>query len=531
MNVHFRKDGRRILALWFPHLASDRIFRQRLGRSWRSVLPGRRPPLIISHRENNTQRIAALDEQAEALRLKRGMGIADARAMYPSVEIIESEPAADRKLLESLADWCDRYTPLVTIEEPDGLFLDITGCVHLFGGERPMLDDILARLFQQGFHARAGLASTPGAAWAAARFLGSGIIEPGKEDELLAPLPLSALRIDPAVRIGLESVGLRTAGAVMAAPRAPLARRFGKQLLARLDQALGRIEEAISPRLPVPPLSVERHLVEPIVLTEDIKILTGLLAATLKKDLERRGEGARILQLALFRVDGAVCRIMIGTSRPLREPSLMERLFHEKLAALEGNIDVGYGFELVRLSALSVAHFEMEQTDLAGGAGDDSEALALFADRIRARLGEHAVLKPVPVESHIPERAITMVPFVEASGKDRSMKERQATLARLGEPERPVRLFLYPEPVEVAATEIPEGPPLLFRWRRVMHRVIRSEGPERISPEWWHEEKDAPTRDYFRVEDGDGRRYWLYRQGLYETSRETPRWFMHGIFA
>jgi protein ImuB len=527
MNAHFRKDGQRILALWFPHLPSDRIFRQRLGRSWRSTPPGRRSPLLISHRDNNTQRIAALDEQAEALRLKRGMGIADACTMYPAVEVIEAEPAADRSLLESLADWCDRYTPLVATEGTDGLFLDISGCVHLFGGERPMLDDVLARLFQQGFHARAGLASTPGAAWAAARFLGAGIVEPGKEDQFLAPLPLSALRIEPAVRVSLESVGLRTAGVVMSAPRAPLARRFGKQLLIRLDQALGRIEEAISPRLPVPALSVERHLAEPIVLTEDIKALTALLAATLKKDLERRGEGARVLQLALFRVDGAVCRIVIGTSRPLREPSTIQRLFHEKLAAIESDIDAGYGFELVRLSALAVAHFEMEQTDLDGNAGDDGEALVVFADRVRARLGEQSVLKPVAVESHIPERSIVMVPFAEASGKSDPAKGGQAP----SKPERPLRLFRHPEPVEVAATEVPEGPPLHFRWRRVLHMVARAEGPERIAPEWWHEAKDTPTRDYFRVEDGDGRRYWLYRQGLYGTSQEPPRWFMHGIFA
>jgi protein ImuB len=526
MNAHFRKDGQRILALWFPHLPSDRIFRQRLGRSWRSNPPARRPPLLISHRDNNTQRIAALDEQAEALRLKRGMGIADARAMYPSVEVVEAEPATDRSLLESLADWCDRYTPLVAMEGADGLFLDISGCAHLFGGERPMLDDVLARLFHQGFHARAGLASTPGAAWAAARFLGAGIVAPGKEDQLLAPLPLTALRIEPAVRVSLESVGLRTAGAVMSAPRAPLARRFGKQLLIRLDQARGQIEEAISPRLPVPALSVERQPVEPVVLTEDIRTLTGLLAETLKKDLERRGEGARILQLALFRVDGAVCRIVIGTSRPMREPSLIGRLFQEKLAAIESDIDAGYGFELVRLSALAVADFEMEQADLAGGAEGSDEALAIFADRVRARLGEQAVLKPVAVESHIPERSIVMVPFAEVSERNDRGKVPVPDPA-----ERPIRLFRHPEPVEVAATEVPEGPPLHFRWRRVLHKVARSEGPERIAPEWWYEGKDMPTRDYFRVEDGDGRRYWLYRQGLYGASQEAPRWFMHGIFA
>jgi protein ImuB len=533
MNAHFRKDGQRILALWFPHLPTDRIFRQRLGKFWRSNLPARREPLIISHREENTQRIAALDEQAEALRLKHGMGIADARAMYPSVEIIEADPAADRRMLESLADWCDRYTPLVALDGNDGLFLDITGCAHLFGGEKSMLDDILYRLFQLGFDARAGLASTAGVAWAIARLSGSQSIAPGEEGDSLAPLPLSALRLAPGTRARLESVGLRTVGAIMAAPRAPLARRFGKELLIRLDQALGRVEEALSPRLPVPPLSVERHFAEPILLLDDIENLVAALSATLKKDLERRGEGARSLELALFRVDGAVHRITVGTSRPLREPRLIRKLFHEKLAALESDIDAGYGFELVRLSVLSTATFHEEQTDLADNASDHGEGLFLFADRVRARLGEYAVLKPLLVESHIPERAVVSVPFAEAmaegppNGGELLLSNKETSAWE----ERPIRLFARPEPVEVIAVEVPEGPPSQFRWRRALHRVSRSEGPERIAPEWWRDGQDAPVRDYFRVEDADGRRYWLYRQGLYGASSGPPRWFMHGVFA
>ena len=193
------------------------------------------------------------------------MGIADARAMHPSIDIVEADPAADRRLLESLADWCDRYTPLVALDGKDGLFLDITGCAHLFGGEKRLLDDILARFFHQGFDARAGLASTPARPGRRRAFRGSQIVEPGQEAALIGPLPLPALRLEPATCASLESVGLRTAGAVMAAPRAPLARRFGKMLLLRLDQALGRLEEAMSPRLPVAPLSVERQLAEPIV--------------------------------------------------------------------------------------------------------------------------------------------------------------------------------------------------------------------------------------------------------------------------
>ncbi|RUX44586.1 DNA polymerase Y family protein, partial [Mesorhizobium sp. M4A.F.Ca.ET.050.02.1.1] len=346
----------------------------------------------------------------------------------------------------------------------------------------------------------------------------------------------AALRIEPGTRASLESVGLRTAGAVMAAPRAPLARRFGAGLLLRLDQALGRLDEAVSPRLPVAPLSVERHLAEPVVLTDDIERLVSRLATALKGDLERRGEGARALALLLFRVDGAVSRIAVGTSRPLREPSLIRRLFHERLAALEQDIDAGYGFDLVRLSVLSAAAFDMQQADLSGEANDDDADIALFADRVRARLGEAAVLRPVAVESHLPERAVTIVPFSEAPQRRAPLKrpERAVPPVTIYPPERPIRLFRSPEPIEVPATEMPEGPPMNFRWRRALYRVARAEGPERIAAEWWRRlpgEEEAPTRDYFRIEDSDGRRYWLYRQGLYGASDTPPRWFMHGVFA
>lgn len=491
---------------------------------------------MISHRDRNAQRIAALDERAEALRLKRGMGIADARAMHPAIDIVEADPEADRRLLEGLADWCDRYTPLVAIDGADGLFLDVTGCTHLFGGERAMQDEILVRFLEQGFDVRAGLAATPGAAWAAAHFHGDRIVAGGEEETLLAPLPLAALRIEPGTRASLESVGLRTAGAVMAAPRAPLARRFGAGLLLRLDQALGRLDEAVSPRLPVAPLSVERHLAEPVVLTDDIERLVSRLATALKGDLERRGEGARALALLLFRVDGAVSRIAVGTSRPLREPSLIRRLFHERLAALEQDIDAGYGFDLVRLSVLSAAAFDMQQADLSGEVNDDDADIALFADRVRARLGEASVLRPVIVESHLPERAVTIVPFSEAPQRRAPLKRPERTVppVTIYPPERPIRLFSSPEPIEVPATEMPEGPPMNFRWRRALYRVARAEGPERIAAEWWRRlpgEEEAPTRDYFRIEDSDGRRYWLYRQGLYGASDTPPRWFMHGVFA
>lgn len=480
------------------------------------------PPIAVSHREGNTQRVFALNEHAEALGLKRGMGIADARAMHPAIEVIEANQKADARLLDGLADWCDRYTPLVAIDGDDGLFLDITGCAHLFGGEEAMLHDVLRRVAGLDFDVCGGIASTPGAAWAAARY-GQSFVAPGEEAAALSPMPLAALRLAPDVRAGLESVGLRVAGAVLAAPRAPLARRFGKALITRIDQALGDIEEAVSPRMPVAALSAERHFAEPLSRLEDIERIVPVLATSLKADLERRGEGARRLQLALFRVDGAVSRIGVGTSRPMRDPEQIARLFHEKLEAMGEGIDAGFGFDLVRLGVLSLVRFEERQADLVGDRPDKGESVAFFADRVRARLGEQAVLRPVMVESHIPERAVEYAPFAFAEAD-------QSAAVPAGQTERPVRLFARPEPVNVTA-EVPEGPPAHFRWRRASFQVARAEGPERIAPEWWQAGEGARTRDYYRVEDVEGRRYWLYREGFYGVAEEPPRWFVQGIFA
>ena len=519
--------SQRILSLWFPHLPADRLLRQRLGRGWRArgLEPDR--PLVFSQRESSTQRIAALDARAEGLKLRIGMGIAEARALHPQIEVVESDPQSDRRLLESLADWCDRYTPLVALDGEDGLFLDISGCAHLFGGERGLLDDLLTRFFHQGFDVRAGLASTPGAAWAAARFGKSDVVAPGEEEALLAPLPLAALRLDKDVQAGLESVGLRTTGAIMAAPRAPLVRRFGKAVTLRLDQAMGRIEEPISPRLPVPPLMVERRLAEPIGLMEDIEALVEMLARQLKAELERRVEGAERLQLKLFRVDGDVRQVSVRASRPLREPRLVQKLFHERLAAQQNSLDAGCGFELVRLCALDTARLEASQTDLDQADRNAEGDVALFADRVRARLGNHAIRQVRLVESHIPERAAVLVPF----SADCDLAPSEKASSAMSEKDRPSRLFDLPECVEVSFAEVPDGPPLHFRWRRAAYRALRAEGPERISPEWWRGGEAGATRDYFRVEDEAGRRYWLYREGLYGDADTSPRWYLQGLSA
>lgn len=487
------------------------------------------------------------------------MGVADARAIIPGIDVVEADADADSRLLEGIADWCDRYTPLVALEGEEGLFLDITGSAHLFGGEESLLDDMLARLLRQGIAARGAIASTPGAAWAAARFRHGAVILRGGEAELLAALPPAALRIDRETCDGLESVGLRKVAAMSQAPRAALVRRFGTLPALRLDQALGRVEEAVSPRLPVPELSVERHLAEPVTETAHVERLIALLSASLALELETRGLGARALDLFLCRTDGTVLRVAIGTSRPLREPRLVQKLFGERLAALDGRPDADCGFDLVRLSAAVTAPLLEAQDDFDGREGRGEE-LARFVDRVQARLGADALLQPVLAQSHVPERAAGLRPLRDVPRRNLRRGAASAPVAKgTYRMERPLRLFAPPEAVEVSVSEVPAGPPRSFLWRRVSYRVARAEGPERIGPEWWlhrlPEARPGPdrrldeaqaeaarmlavagetarlTRDYFRVEDAEGRRFWLYREGLYGATPAQPRWFMHGLFA
>ena len=376
---------------------------QTRGRSWRSE-PRPHPPRAVVAKVKSALRLVALDETAERLGLAIGQALADARAMIPALDIVDEDASADLALLETVADWAERYTPLVALDPPHGLMLDITGAAHLFGGEAALLADLLARLAGQGFSAKAAIADTPGAASAAARFGGAPVVAPGEAAAMLAPLPLAALRLDPETVSALERVGLKRIGQVLEAPRAPLAARFGTDFIHRIDQALGREEEAISPRRPIAPLIAERRFAEPITREEDIAASLASLAATLARSLESRGEGARLLELALFRVDGAVSRTVVGAGRPVRAPKLVSDLFREKFAGLGEEIDAGFGFDMVRLAVRQSAPVDPAQIDLAGDAVGEADLDGLI-DRIGARLGPTRVSRIVPEESHVPERA------------------------------------------------------------------------------------------------------------------------------
>jgi protein ImuB len=471
----------------------------------------------------NAMRLVAVDEMARRAGLRQGQGVTDARAMIADVDVIEADPMADHVLLEAIADWCDRYTPLVALDGTDGLFLDITGSSHLFGGEAALMADICARLFDMGFAVQAAISSAPGLSSAVARYGEPAIVAPEDAGQALIRLPVQALRLPgPTVDLLVKS-GLKRIGDLIGQPRAPLARRFGPALMLRLDQALGLEEEPISPRRPVAALSTERRLAEPIADEDSILLLLGKLADGLKRHLETRGEGGRLFELLLFRVDGRVFAIKAGTAMPVRDPQRILALFRARLSAIHDDLDAGYGFETVRLNVLQAAPFAESQPDFQGRNRDD-ETLADFIDQMSARYGADLFSVPVLFQSHVPERAGIFLPVAQLARGDGD----PGFYAHL--PPRPLRLFAHPEPVETTA-EIPDAPPRSFRWRRIHIRVVRAEGPERIAPEWWIDGQNAPARDYFRIEDEAGRRYWLYREGLYERGDDRPRWFIQGIFA
>jgi protein ImuB len=497
-------------------LATDRIARQRSAPDPR--------PLVVTGRRGNVERLTGVDAAAANLGLKPGLALAEARARYPDLAVVAEHAADDRRLLDGIADWCQRYTPLLAVE-PDGLMLDIAGCAHLYGGEAGLLADLLARIERFGFAARAAIASSIGTAFAVARFGDAGIVAPGEERVALAPLPMAALRLPEETVTALRRVGLKRIGDILDLPRAPLAARFGEHVLRQLARALGTEREPLTPLLPVAAYVAEQPFAEPIAREEDVLRVLERLAARLEPVLERRREGARSIELALFRTDGAVRRVIIATSRPVRDPPDIRALYVERLATLADALDPGFGFDLARLSVLAAEPCPPEQIGL-GERSDDAD-LDRLIDRLSARLGSLHVTRLVANDSHIPEVASAAVPaqagVALANGWAAFRRFRDAAALS----PRPLRLLAKPEPIEAIAT-VPDGPPVRFRWRRAFHEIVAADGPERIEGAWWSEE-GGPARDYFRVEDKAGLRFWVFRAGLYRLTAQ-PQWFLHGTF-
>lgn len=518
---------RRYLALWLPFLPADRLHRRAEG----SPKPDE-APLVFVEKVGSALHLAAADRRARTLGLAPGLTLADARARIPSLRAVEMDRAADIAFLERIGDFCDRYTPFVALDGPDGLVLDITGCAHLFDGEASLRTDLLTRLARAGIEGRASVAGTPEAAHALARFGGDAITPPGKDAEAVRPLPVRALGCEPEVVRALVRAGLQTIGDLADGSPVSLAARFGAGLVTRLSRTLGEENARITPRRPVPPCMAERHFAEPITRVEDALATLAGLAARVASSLERRGKGGRRFEAGFFRTDGKVLRLAVATARPERDSRAIVRLFRERLAALSDPLDPGFGFDLVRLSVPAMEPFTTIQADLERRASGEEEVAAL-TDRLTARFGRDAVLRFTAVDTHIPERAAQAVPAVSSHAGERSHHHPSSLARSLEEPDepptRPLHLFDPPQPIETIA-EVPDGPPARFRWRRALHEVALAEGPERIAREWWRRDGDAPTRDYYRVEDTKGHRFWLFREGIYGREMSAPRWFLHGLF-
>ncbi|MDE2489193.1 MAG: DNA polymerase Y family protein [Alphaproteobacteria bacterium] len=466
--------------------------------------------------------MSAVSLEAARLGLYPGQKATDAFARVPELATAEAEPEADAAALEALVDWSVRFSPAVAADPPDGLFLDITGVDHLWGGEAEMLADLQGRLRANGLSFRGAVADTPAAAWALARYGADGAIAPpGGQRELMGDLPPSALRLDLATAAQIERLGFRRLSQLFALPRAPFAKRFGQAALIRLDQALGRTREALTYRRPPTPYIERLTFAEPISAPEDLARVARDAAVKLCARLECEGKGGRRFELFFHRLDGRSPSVAAGLALPGRDAVRIARLLSPKL---EG-VDPGFGIEAVTLTAGEVEAVSGRQARLEGAARAAVEdGLSPLVDRLANRLGEDRIWRAAPVESHVPELSV-----------GRALPLSPAAETRRWDPEapRPLRLFRRPEPLEGVIALTPDDPPSQFRWRGRLHRIRRAEGPERIGEEWWKREIEAVgvdhVRDYYRVEDSEGARFWLFRAGLYKAG-EPARWWLHGLF-
>lgn len=493
-------------------------------------------PCVIATLEGQQRCVVAVNAAAAACGITPGMALSRARVIQPDVKVEPAQPHTDAHALQRLAVGALRYSPLVAACPPDGLWIDATGAAHLFGGEAAMVEKITRRLHTAGIRARAAIAGTPGAAWAWSRYgHGNPVLSAGAENRALDGLPLYALRLPQMAAASLRRVGVKTIGDLRRVPRATIPIRFGADVLRRLDQALGLAPEAITPILPPAARRRCMNFAEPISTPEDLKRAIDILTRQLCRDLEEREEGARRLDLVFGRVDGRPEAIRITTARPTRDVLHMAKLLGEKLPT----VDPGFGIEVATLTAWRVGALrpiQLENTHLPSegrGCASAQRDLGELVDRISTRVGARRVFKMAHIASDIPERAAVPGDPMEIEGgaiENGATAEGASPSSWPPHLPRPVRLLSPPEPVHVIAL-LPDYPPAKFRWRDEMHTVCIADGPERIFGEWWRAPLEVgEVRDYFRVENERGERYWLFRASR-RTGTSAYRWYMHGAFA
>ena len=483
-------------------------------------------PVAFTETVGNTVRLTATDLTAARAGLEAGLTLADARARVPELEVFPADPHADMDWLERLADGCARYSPTVALMPPDGLVLDIAGCAHAFDGERPLAADVEARMARRGILARHAFGDTPEIARALARFAGAPAPD---ETRAVKRLPVAALDLDADATMALTRAGLKTVGDVMARPLAGIAARFGEDAATAVRRLAGDHKAPVKARVRIAPIAVERRFAEPIARTDYAMEVLEDLAAEAAGTLTERHQGGRRWEARLFRADGHVQSLRVETGQPTRDVALLMRLFAERIDSLADPLDPGFGYDLVRLDVALAERLDAAQLRLEGGAAKQGE-VAQLVDQLSTRLGRSRVRRFGARDSHIPEQAELMLPATAPAATNAPGAAWPDTES--GEPPlRPIYLFDPPQPIDSVMAEVPDGPPHRFRWRRRVHEVARSEGPERIAGEWWRRhDATIPTRDYYRVEDRRGRRFWIFRHGLHDE-RDHPRWYLHGLFA
>jgi protein ImuB len=496
---------KRYMAIWFRHLLTDGVARRRADL--------KEVPFVLVMPVKNRVVITASSPLAEQQGAFTGMAAADARAAVPGLVSIDDTPGKAAKLLRLLGLWCIRYTPIVAVDLPDGLILDISGCAHLWGGERGYLKEIVLKLRNTGFDARAAIADTPGAAWAVARFgVVSPIVPPGKQSPAIAGLPPAALRLETAILERLQKLGFRAIGPMLSMTAPSLRRRFGKELLLRIGQALGSVDEPLLPLVPPVPYVERLPCLEPIRTVKGIEIAIETLLTALCLRLQAEGKGLRKSILKCHRIDGRKVQAAVTTARGSHSVSHLMRLYRLQISKIEPAL----GIELFVLEAPVTEDMEMVQEQIwAVDNGLADTALAELLDRVAGKVGPDTIRRYLPAEHYWPERSVKVAASLT-----------EEPLTAWPEQMRPIRLLAIPDPIDVMAL-VPDNPPKTFTYKNKRHNIIKADGPERIGREWWRD--SGEHRDYYIVEDSDGQRYWLFRSGHYDGG--DARWYLHGYFA
>ena len=541
--------AKRIAAIWFPNWVIECCAQPQHPQA----------RLVVTQPRKGGDYIIAANEAAGAYGIGAGQRLVDGLAIDPKLDVENFDPIRTEKKLLLAARWVGRYSPWVglgwRVKQHDhayGLLLDITGCAHLLGGERALIRDLIDRFARRGICARASVAGNIGSAWALAHFsqMEMTVLPNGQEVDALSALPVEALRIDPKNVELCRRFGLRKISSLLPIARPSLTQRFGEDIVLRMDQAFGMAAENIIPILPPPEFHVHKNLAVPQTDLPSIQQEIGRLTEVLSAQLKRQGRGARRIDLCLMRTDRATLGLAVPMSQPMQNAGHIRRLLEDRLEQVKSGFDAAFGVDEISLTALRTAPVHVEQLGLYHSADRSSssvvgkmhdvsektlQAFAGVRDRIINRLGAKSLVRLVPHASHIPEQAVRYIPALSVPEQP-TVTRRSNAQPVFTEYERPLILFPTPERVEVIA-EIPEGAPRRFRWRKQLHNIVEARGPERIGSAWWqaaYGHKTGLTRDYFRLEDSNGYRFWIYRDGLYDQdlpNATLPRWYLHGLFA